>query len=400
MRLFSDRGVITVSAAVAIFCLLIAFAWLFFRSPYGRISYTIPIVTEVLPDQVAQVAAPAIPAVIHITTPESLKAVYLTSWAAGNAKFRREMNDLVDNTEINAIVIDIKDYSGKISFEVDDPILQSFGATERRIPDIKEYIAGLHDKGVYVIGRISSFQDSFLVKSHPEWAVKTESGEVWQDYKGVKWLDPGAQPVWDYLIRIGWQSYEYGFDELNFDYIRYPSDGNMQDIRYDWSDGRTRQEVMRSFFMYLREAFATSSIPLSVDLFGLTTSAEGDLGIGQNLEDALMYFDYVCPMIYPSHFAKGFIGYAKPAEHPYEVIKYSLDQALVKVYNASSTPEKIRPWLQSFDLGATYTPALIRAQIQATYDSGLPSWMLWHAGSVYNKESLVPKSEMGSTTQS
>ncbi len=331
--------------------------------------------------------------VTHIETPDPLKAVYFTSWAAGHPKFREQLFDLVETTEINAVVIDVKDYTGRISFKVDDPYLKQIGAAENRIPDVKEFVARLHERGVYVIARISSFQDSYLINIHPEWAVKTKDGTIWKDYKGIKWLDAGAKPVWDYLVAIGRQSYAYGFDELNFDYIRYPSDGDLTNIYYSWSEGRTRTEVMKSFYLYLREQFATTTIPLSIDLFGLTTSANNDLGIGQNLKDALPYFDYVSPMVYPSHFSKGYLGLNKPAEHPYEVVKNSMDRAIERAYEASSTPDKIRPWLQAFNLGATYTPAMVQAQIQATYDAGLTSWMLWHAGSVYNKEGLVPNEE-------
>jgi hypothetical protein len=274
---------------------------------------------------------------------------------------------------------------------VQDPNLIKIGSAQDRIPDIKEFIAKLHEKNVYVIGRISSFQDSFLINVYPESAVKNKEGQIWKDYKGVKWLDAGSKPVWEYLVAIGREAHSVGFDELNFDYIRYPSDGDMKDIAYPWSGDKPRREVMKSFFAYLREQFATSSIPLSVDLFGLTTSSSGDLGIGQNLNDALMYFDYVSPMVYPSHFAKGFIGFPKPAEKPYEVIKYSMDSAIAKASTTEVSRDKIRPWLQAFDLGAIYTPALVRAQIQATYDSGLTSWMLWNAGSVYDKEALLPK---------
>jgi hypothetical protein len=329
--------------------------------------------------------------IYHISTPNAVKAVYLSSWAAGNEKFRTHLFDLLDNTEINSVIIDVKDYSGRISFVMNDPMIKATGASENRIVDIVDFINQLHEKGAYVIGRISSFQDSYLVNVHPEWAVKTKTGDVWKDYKGVKWLDPGAPPVWDYLVAIGNEAYSVGFDELNFDYIRYPSDGKMSDIAYSWSEGRTRQEVMRSFYVHLREAFASTSVPISIDLFGLTTSVDDDLGIGQNLVDALQYFDYVAPMVYPSHFAKGFIGYAKPAEHPYEVIKYSMDQAIKRSVIASSSPEKIRPWLQAFDLGAVYTPALVRAQIQATYDAGLTSWMLWDAANIYDKNDLMVK---------
>jgi hypothetical protein len=352
--------------------------------------------------------------VTHISTPESVKAVYMTSWAAGNQKFRQHLFDLVDTTEINAVVIDVKDYTGRISFEMDDPTIIETGAAEKRIPDIKEFIGELHSRGVYVIARISVFQDSYLINVHPECAVKTKSGAVWQDYKGVKWLDAAAKPVWDYIAAIGRGSYAVGFDELNFDYIRFPSDGNLEDISYTWAEGRLRYEVMRDFFEYVHSQFSDSGIPTSVDLFGLTTSAEGDLGIGQILEYGLKYFDYVSPMVYPSHYGKGFNGFAKPAEHPYEVVKIAMDSGVTKAEAtmtrimwlgeepiASTSPQlytketfdknKLRPWLQAFDLGAVYTPEMVRTQIQATYDAGLTSWLLWNAGSVYNKAALLPK---------
>jgi hypothetical protein len=136
--------------------------------------------------------------VTHVKTPSSLKAVYMSSWAAGSQKFRDHLFDLIDNTEANAVVIDIKDYTGRISFMVQDPNLIKIGSAQDRIPDIKEFIAKLHEKNVYVIGRISSFQDSFLINVYPESAVKNKEGQIWKDYKGVKWLDAGSKPVWEY----------------------------------------------------------------------------------------------------------------------------------------------------------------------------------------------------------
>jgi len=392
MRLGSIDSKKILIILISIFILLAIIFCSYYLTPPSRIEYT-PQTNQRNYENLSSAVINAVPEIVvtHIATPDSLKAVYMSSWAAGNQKFRNHLFDLIDNTEINAVVIDIKDYTGKISFLVQDPKLQKIGSAENRIPDIKEFIAKLHDKKVYVIGRISSFQDSYLINVYPDSAVRTKEGNIWKDYKGVKWLDAGAMPVWKYLVAIGREAHSVGFDELNFDYIRYPSDGDMKNIVYPWSGDKSRREVMKSFFAYLHEEFATSSIPLSIDLFGLTTSASGDLGIGQNLEDALMYFDYVSPMVYPSHFAKGFLGFPKPAEKPYEVIKYSMDKAIAKASTTLVSSEKIRPWLQAFDLGAIYTPALVRAQIQATYDSGLTSWMLWNAGSVYNKEALLQK---------
>jgi len=387
--LWRDIGATRITAIFFGACFIIISLFVVYWSlPVGTVKYTealeIPIATTTVEQQV-----------IHITTPDPLKAVYMSSWAAGNTKFRKELFDLVDTTEINAVVIDVKDYSGHISFPVDDPKLVKIGSVENRIPDIKDLIKKLHEKNVYVIARVSSFQDSFLINVHPDWAVKTGAGKVWQDYKGVKWLDAGAQPVWDYLVAIGKQSYAYGFDEINFDYIRYPSDGNLKDIVYSWGNGRTRREVMHDFYLYLREQLTTTSgtIPISADLFGLTTSSNDDLGIGQVLVDALPYFDYVSPMVYPSHFSKGYLGFSKPAEHPYDVISFAMSTAVKRTIAASSTPAKLRPWLQAFDLGAVYTPAMVRSQIKATNDVGLSSWMLWDAACTYDKRALLPKDD-------
>ncbi len=328
--------------------------------------------------------------VTHIKTPDKVKAIYMSSWVAGSKKLRDNLVNLIDTTELNAVMIDIKDYTGRVSFEVDDPKLLAYDSSDRRITDIKEFIGELHDKGIYVIGRISSFQDSSLVKTHPEYAVRDKAGKVWKDRKGISWLDVSAKPVWDYLALIGFQAYEYGFDELNFDYIRFPSDGNMLDIAYPYSEGKVKSVALKEFYAFLDTTFRPKGIPISADLFGMTTSNSDDLGIGQILGDALQHFDFVAPMVYPSHYPPKFLGFASPASKPYEVIKYAMDEAVKKANIASTSPSKLRPWLQDFSLGGVdYTPAMVRAQIQATYDSGLDSWMLWNASNVYTKSALL-----------
>lgn len=428
-RLWRDDGATRTAIVIAgAFLIVIGLLILAWYLPMGKITYSsmAALASDAIGDDAttatttrsstsAEIASSTpIWKATHISTPASVKAVYMSSWAAGSQKFRKHLFDLVDTTEINTVVIDVKDYTGRISFPVDDPMLIETGAVEKRIPDIKEFIEQLHAKNVYVIGRISSFQDSYLITVHPEWAVKTKEGAIWKDYKGVKWLDAAAKPVWDYLVAIGHASYDVGFDELNFDYVRFPSDGNLEDISYTWAEGRPRAEVMKGFFEYVHEQFSGTGIPTSVDLFGLTTSADGDLGIGQILEFGLKYFDYVAPMVYPSHFGTGFLGYAKPAQYPYEVISSSMSHAILKAEAtttrstilgvdpiASTTPQlytketydknKLRPWLQAFDLGAIYTPEMVRKQIQATYDVGLTSWMLWDAACVYDKNDLLVK---------
>lgn len=322
----------------------------------------------------------------HIKTPESLKAIYMTSWVAGTLSLRKNLIELIKSTELNAIVIDIKDYSGKIAFKTDEKV-NRFGASEERISDIKDLLKELHDNNIYVIGRISAFQDSFLVNIKPAWGVKKQSdkNELWRDRKGIAWIDAGSEEMWRYLSDIGHFSYSIGFDELNFDYIRFPSDGNMEDIYYPYSEGEEKKEVIRKFFGFLYKEFRDTGAVLSADLFGMTTTNTDDLNIGQYLEYALPYFDFVAPMVYPSHYPATFLGFSNPAEHPYEVIKFSMDEA---VKRASTTPEKIRPWLQDFDLGADYDAGMVRAQIQATYDAGLKSFMLWSPSNRYTKDAL------------
>lgn len=422
-RLQSDKSSRSVNTVVGTFFIVVLLCLMAWFLPMSEIDYSTIEVGAASVDSLPATTASSTASMAsstpvfvatHIPTPASVKAVYMSSWAAGNEKFRAHLFDLIDNTEINSVIIDVKDYTGRISFPMDDSLIIETGAAEKRIPDIIDFIAQLHEKGVYVIARISVFQDSYLITVHPELAVRTLSGDVWQDYKGVKWLDAAAKPVWEYTVAIGREAYRVGFDELNFDYIRFPSDGDLEDISYTWAEGRLRYEVMHDFYEYIHDQFKPLDIPISADLFGLTTSAEGDLGIGQILEYGLKYFDYVSPMVYPSHYGKGFNGFAKPANHPYEVVFTAMNDGIAKAQAtttrlawlgdepiASTTPQlytkdtydthKIRPWLQAFDLGVVYTPEMVRLQMQATYDSGLDSWMLWNAGSVYQKEALLPK---------
>lgn len=171
--------------------------------------------------------------VTHIDTPDEVKALYISSWVAGSPKYRDPILKIIDETEINSIVIDIKDSTGRISFKIDDDFIINIGSVENRISDIRKLTSMLHERGIYIIGRISVFQDSYMANKKPEWSIKRLSdGGVWKDKKGLSFLDPANKDVMDYTISIAKASYDLGFDEINFDYIRYPSDGNMKDINY------------------------------------------------------------------------------------------------------------------------------------------------------------------------
>ncbi len=318
-------------------------------------------------------------------TPDSIRAIYMSSWVAATPSLRAKLVDFIDTTELNSVIIDIKDSTGRVSFMPQDPYLIELGASDNRVKDMKEFLEMLHEKDIYVIGRISTFQDPFIVKKKPEWAVQSKKGGVWKDRKGLAFLSVDNEQVWDYTLRIALDSYAIGFDEINFDYIRYPSDGPIADIEYNLAEGETRAEKLEKFFIFLDQKLRKEkSIPISADLFGMVTSNTDDLGIGQVLERAVPYFDAIAPMVYPSHYPTGFLGYTKPAEHPYEVIFYAMQSASKRVTAMGYDPNKIlRPWLQDFNLGATYTKEKIKAQIDANEAVGLSSWMMWDPSNKY-----------------
>lgn len=371
----------------------------------------------------------ATPAAAHLPTPDPVKAIYMTQCAVGTPSLRDSLVKLVDATELNAVVIDIRDYTGKISFPTDDPLLKEYVSGECGAKDMRDFIKKLHDKGVYVIGRITVFQNPAYAKAHPEQAVQKVGGGlpagqagVWHDYKGLAFVDVGAKPYWESVVALGKVSYDLGFDELNFDYLRFPSDGPMKEADYSWSKGKSKAQALEEFYKYLHDGLKPTGVVLSADLFGYVTVHTDDLGIGQVLERALPYFDYIDPMVYPSHYNAGFAGLANVNSDPYRVVKVSLEGAVARavatstsVYamgempimktaiipatatNATTTKEVesglytkqsypasiIRPWLQSFDYPVTYTPAMVAAQIKATNDSGLQSMLFWDAANKY-----------------
>ncbi len=344
----------------------------------------VPPVSKVLDEPIA---------ISHIATPSQVKALYMTSWVAGMSSMRDTVLKVARDTEINSIVFDIKDYSGKIAYPVEDPNLAQYKASERRIPNLREYTNLLHKDGLYIIGRIAAFQDAYLVKLHPEYAVKTlsDKNKVWADRKGISWLDAGEKAVWDYLANIARDAYAQGVDEIQFDYIRFPSDGNMKDIYFPASNGKDKVEVITSFFEYVHQNFQTQTPVVSADLFGMTATNTDDLGIGQKLEPALLNFDYVCPMVYPSHFPPTWNGIADPQSKPYEVIFASMGKAVSRATALGVPATKLRPWLQEFGLfGQHYGAKEIRDQIQATYDVGLTSWMMWDPSNKYYAGGLLP----------
>ena len=299
------------------FASVVVFAVYAGSGTFGRISYENVISSST---SALETLLPLEKKASHVDVPDAVRAIYMTSCTATRRDLRDRLVALVDETELNSIVIDIKTYDGRISFPVENPVLVPAQGGSCFVPDMKEFLEELHEKNIYVIGRIAVFQDVFMVKEKPQLAVKkdTDRTAVWKDHKGISWIDAGAMEHWEYIKTLAEESYKAGFDELNFDYIRFPSDGNMKDIYYPVSEGKKKSDVIESFFEYLHGALDHTDAYLSADLFGMVTTNTDDLNIGQVLEKALPYFDYIAPMVYPSHYPFNFHNLGDPNKDPLE----------------------------------------------------------------------------------
>lgn len=325
--------------------------------------------------------------IIHLATPDSVKSIYISSWVAATPSLFNPLIQFVDKSEINSVIIDIKDSTGNISFEISDKNVVSLNNTQPRIQNIKKLIRELNERDIYVIGRLTAFQDSALAEVRPDLAFRrVDNGRVWRDKKGLAFIDPKKKESWDYLVDIARYSYQVGFDEINFDYIRYPSDGNISNINYNFSKGQTKPGVLKKFYEHLDQELRTDNIPISADIFGLVTTSESDIGIGQIFEDILPHFDAIAPMVYPSHYSNGYFGLDNPNKNPYQVIYQSMSSAVQRSNDINEDPQKLRIWVQDFSLhGVFYGEKEIRAQIKAMYDLGLDSYMVWDPKNKYTK---------------
>lgn len=346
--------------------------------------------------------------------PAAVRALYVTNWVAGTPSFLSSVI-AARGDSINALVIDIKDFSGYVGFNSDTELVNTYRSHESRIRHLNTLIRDLHEKGFYLIGRLAVFQDPRLAAARPDLAVKTASGAVWRDRHDLSWVDPASPEVWEYNAALAKEIIARGFDEVNFDYIRFPTDGdNVSSLVYPiWNKKEPKYEVIRRFFAFLRRELPDAR--LSADIFGQTTVASDDINIGQRLEDAYDHFDYISPMVYPSHFANGAFGFTNPAAHPYDIIKLSLSSAIAKLEThesalaaaalATTTPQtispaakarvraKLRPWLQDFDLGAVYTVNMVKSEMQAVRDAGLPdSWLIWNPSNRYRPAIFISTS--------
>lgn len=298
--------------------------------------------------------------------------------------------ETIETTEVNALVFDLKDSSGQVFYDTDVPLAQEIGAVNQ-LYDVEQKLADMQERDIYSIARIVVFEDPILAEQRPDLAIRdVTNGGLWVTWDGLAWVNAHQRDVWQYNIDLAVEAANLGFDEIQLDYIRFPSDGLLENADYGTSFGdETKVQAITGFLEQMRAALAPTGAYLAVDLFGFTLFEESDGGIGQQLEAIEPLVDVISPMIYPSHFHPGAMGFDIPNNYPYEVILWSLQSGAERIGDKSY---KFRPWIQDFSYGEgiEYGPAEVRAQIKATEDFGASGWMVWNAANVYSTDAFGP----------
>ena len=321
-------------------------------------------------------------------TPLRPKALYLSFYGVGSHALRTAALDLIDRTELNALVVDVKGDRGFISYPSAVPLAAQVGALRiTTVPDIRALLAQLKARGVYLIARIVVFKDEPLASARPDLAVKTAAGAVWHDREGLAWTDPFRPEVWDYNLAIAEEAAQLGFDEIQFDYLRFPDAPGL--VYAQPNNERSRVAAITGFLAAARHRLAPYNVFLAVDVFGYVCWNLDDTHIGQRLADLALQVDYLSPMLYPSGFQFGIPGYANPVVHVQEVVNLSLARAARRT---GLPGVRFRPWLQAFRDYAfdrrAFTGTEIRAQIDAAERFGSAGWMLWNPRNQYRADGL------------
>lgn len=347
--------------------------------------------------------SPALPA--RMQRPDSVRALYVNAWAAGSRSRMADLIRIAETTEINALVIDIKESDSYLTHGATSIALANeIGAHERPASRwLPALVDTLNAKGIYPVARIVVFKDRMLADKRADLAIQHRDGGTWKDQKGKPWVNPYSRTVWDYNIAIAKEALDMGFAEVQWDYVRFPdvTDARRAEMVFPGANGVSRDDNIRDFITYSRQQLASYGVPITADVFGLVTHLEGDVQIGQNWEKLVVVSDVILPMVYPSHYNPGLYGFQRPNAQPYEIVRLSMEDAVRRskflADSAGVRTGEVMPWLQAFSAtwidNITYGPEHLRAQIQATYDAGLKSWVLWNPGTKYQvfEDALRPK---------
>jgi hypothetical protein len=320
-----------------------------------------------------------------------VKGIYVTAYSAGGGRMASLLN-LVDKTDLNSMVIDIKDDLGNITYMTDNKELQKLGSPQPYINDIHKLMATLKTHNIYPIARIVVFKDSVLAKKHPEMSFIQKDGTIWHNKNNDKFVNPYNKAVWDYNVEIAKEAAKLGFKEIQFDYVRFPEGFEKKADSLKFTKNQlSRVDIVAGFVDYAKKQLSPLGVRVSVDIFGYAASVSAAEGIGQDFVKISNGVNVICPMVYPSHYSTGWFKQKDPDKAPYATIKGAMDDTHKKLDPLGDKKPVIRPWIQDFTaswLGkghyAKYGAAEVQAQIKALNDSGVKEFLLWNAGNKYS----------------
>ena len=332
-----------------------------------------------------------------LRTPAPLRGLYVNRWAALGRKMW-QLIDVAKRTEINALVIDVKDDRGYVLYRSRVALAREIGADTvqpMRPERVRAVLDTMRAYGIYPIARIVVAKDPLLAANKTAWAIRRadDTSVLWRDKNGKPWLDPHHDGPWRYAAELACEAVELGFAEIQLDYVRFPDETRLvREAAFPQARDRERAQVIREQLLTTRRWLRSLGVPVTADVFGLTATDTTDMGIGQKWELFVDAVDVVLPMIYPSHFARGTYGLSNPNAYPYETIDRALKDAKRRSA-AVANAARLVPWYQDFTLGPPrYTAEHVRAQIRAGYDNGFQSWILWNPRSAYTESALEPES--------
>lgn len=328
-----------------------------------------------------------------VKPPSHVRGIYISGWVAGGGEKMNRLLRLISDTDLNAVVIDVKNDFGKLTYRSGLASARRFGASSSpAISNMRQLTDKLHRQGIYVIGRVVVFNDPLLAARRPDWAIHRKDGRVWRDSHGRPWIDPYRKEVWNYNIDVAAEAASLGFDEIQFDYVRFPEGIANKPVRYANPEGWSRTDTIRRFLHQATPRLHRSGAKVSADVFGLVTSSQDDMGIGQSWRAIAKEVDYISPMVYPSHYSRGMYGVSNPDTQPYAIVSHAMADAKRRnrIMEAGGVhPAQLRPWLQSFTATwvhphLTYGQQQIKEQIRALHDQGVYDFMLWSASCRYD----------------
>ncbi|MDR0270618.1 putative glycoside hydrolase [Paenibacillus sp.] len=321
-----------------------------------------------------------------------VRGIYVTAYSAGGSRME-QLLDLVDETDLNAMVIDIKDDAGYITYKTDNPDLIKNGNPQPFIRDIHGLMDRLKQHQVYPIARIVVFKDTVLAKKRPDLSFVNQDGTIWKNGKGDSFVDPFSKEVWDYNVEIAKEAAKLGFKEIQFDYVRFPEgfEKRADSLKY-YKNEKSRVDAVAEFVQYARKQMAPLGIRVSVDIFGYAASVPAAEGIGQDFNKISENVDVISPMVYPSHYTQGWFGAKDPDKEPYRTIKGSMTDTFKKLDPLADQKPIVRPWIQDFTaswLGSghyvKYGKDQVQEQIRALKEMHVDEFLLWNATNRYTQ---------------